>query len=323
MLHAREGERSVMTPQQVLLAVESVRRAQTDGRYAPHKPLLLLLALARAQQGESRLMTLGEVEPKLKELLRTFAPSSSVKTRHYPYWHLQSDAGRQLWQVEGPRSLIDRSPGATPNLGELKQPGVQAGFTPEVSRALMDQPGLLREAALRVLDAYFPETLHQDIAAAAGVDLEPPHQVQEPETPYLTQTLRRRKRDPEFRERVLRAYEWRCCVCGFDLRVGHMPAGLEAAHIQWHHMGGPDEEPNGLSLCALHHKLFDLGAFTIEPVSHRIEFSQHAVAGVRGDAGELRHHGRPMLQPQHQDMNPAPIYLEWNRRNVFKAPVRA
>ena len=102
-----------------------------------------------------------------------------------------------------------------------------------------------------------------------------------------------------------------------------MPAGLEAAHIQWHHMGGPDDEPNGLSLCALHHKLFDLGAFTIEPVSHRIVFSQHVVAGVRGDAGELRHHGRPMLQPQHRDMNPAPIFLEWNRRNVFKAPVRA
>ncbi len=50
----------------------------------------------------------------------------------------------------------------------------------------------------------------------------------------------RRKREPGFRERVLRAYEHRCCVCGFDLRIGHLPAGLEAAHVQWHHVGGPD-----------------------------------------------------------------------------------
>ena len=34
--------------------------------------------------------------------------------------------------------------------------------------------------------------------------------------------------------------------------------------------------PNGLSLCALHHKLFDLGAFTVEPTEQRVVFSQHA-----------------------------------------------
>ena len=28
---------------------------------------------------------------------------------------------------------------------------------------------------------------------------------------------------------------------------------------------GPDEEQIGLALCSLHHKAFDLGAFTIQP----------------------------------------------------------
>jgi hypothetical protein len=41
-------------------------------------------------------------------------------------------------------------------------------------------------------------------------------------------------------------------------------------------------EANGLSLCALHHKLFDLGAFTLEPDGLRIAFSRHAIAGSRG-----------------------------------------
>jgi putative restriction endonuclease len=132
----------------------------------------------------------------------------------------------------------------------------------------------------------------------------------------------RRRRDPGFRERVLRADEYRCCVCGFDLRIGLTPAGLEAAHIQWHHLGGPDIEPNGLSLCALHHKLFDLGAFTVEPSEHRVIFSQHAISGGRGMAGELQFHGRAIHPPQHGGLLPAPEFLAWNVKNVFKAPAR-
>jgi putative restriction endonuclease len=121
---------------------------------------------------------------------------------------------------------------------------------------------------------------------------------------------------------VLRAYEYRCCVCGFDLRVGRTSAGLEAAHIQWHHAGGPDIEPNGLALCSLHHKLFDLGAFTVEPSEHRVVFSQHAISGERGMAGTLQFHGQAIHPPQHADLLPAPEFLAWNLKNVFKSPAR-
>lgn len=57
---------------------------------------------------------------------------------------------------------------------------------------------------------------------------------------------------------------------------------------------GPNIEPNGLSLCALHHKLFDLGAFTLEPASLKVVFSEHALAGSRGISGEPRH-ARPLI----------------------------
>lgn len=39
---------------EVLDAFENIRRAQRAGVYAPHKPLLILLALARVQRGEPR-----------------------------------------------------------------------------------------------------------------------------------------------------------------------------------------------------------------------------------------------------------------------------
>ena len=75
--------------------------------------------------------------------------------------------------------------------------------------------------------------------------------------------MNRQRRDPNFRANVLRAYEYRCAVCGFDVRLGPSPVALEAAHIKWHQAGGPDLEVNGLALCVLHQRLFDRGAFTL------------------------------------------------------------
>jgi putative restriction endonuclease len=157
---------------------------------------------------------------------------------------------------------------------------------------------------------------------AAGVDLDEPAWVAEATASYVLPRLGKRRRNGEFRERVLRAYEFRCCVCGFDLRIGHVPAGLEAAHIMWHNVGGPDVEPNGLSLCALHHKLFDLGAFTVDPNGYRVVFSQHAMAGDRGLTGALQHHGQSIHLPLEVTLRPDPEYLAWSLKSVFKKPSR-
>lgn len=184
-------------------------------------------------------------------------------------------------------------------------------------------PGLLQAVAARTLETHFPATLHADIVATLGLELDGANELREGATAALDHTTAaRRRRDPGFRDRVLRAYEYRCCVCGFDLRIGHMPAGLEAAHIQWHHVGGPDIETKGLSLCALHHKLFDLGVFTVEPTQHRVVFSQHAVSASQGMASELQFHGRAIHPPQHVDLLPAPEFLAWNTQNLFKTPAR-
>lgn len=312
-----------MTPIQVLDAFDNIRRAQRAGVYAPHKPLLILLALSRLQHGSPRLVEFSTIDTTLRQLLSEFGPSSAAKSRHYPFWHLATDGNGAIWQLQGPQELLRRPAGATPTLGELRENHVEGGFPEPIQNALRDTPGLLEAVASHVLETNFPETLHADITAALGLDLSgaPGVRVAEvssssyPESP-------RRGRDPSFRERVLRAYEYRCCVCGFDLRLGLSPAGLEAAHIHWHHMGGPDIEANGLSLCSLHHKLFDLGAFTVDPAGHRVVFSQFAISGNRQPTGELQYHGRPIHPPQDGAFLPAPAFLQWNRDNVFKAPAR-
>jgi putative restriction endonuclease len=93
-----------------------------------------------------------------------------------------------------------------------------------------------------------------------------------------------------FRARVPTAYEYRCAVCGFDVRLGSVSVALDAAHIRWHQAGGPDEERHGLALCVLHHKLFDLGAFTLAPGCRLLVSDQ--VNGTSGvEEALMRHHG--------------------------------
>ena len=46
---------------------------------------------------------------------------------------------------------------------------------------------------------------------------------------------------------VLTAYEYRCTVCGFDVRLAGVSVALDAAHIRWVQAAGPDEETYGLA----------------------------------------------------------------------------
>src|ERR1019366_9264129 len=70
-------------------------------------------------------------------------------------------------------------------------------------------------------------------------------------------------RDPQFRESVLEAYQYACCICSLKLQIGTSAFGVEAAHIKWHQAGGPPTIPNGLALCLIHHKALDRGAITL------------------------------------------------------------
>jgi hypothetical protein len=47
-------------------------------------------------------------------------------------------------------------------------------------------------------------------------------------------------------------------------RVANSRASASLTDAGWFSFGGPDDLDNGLALCALHHKLFDLGALGLD-----------------------------------------------------------
>jgi len=85
--------------------------------------------------------------------------------------------------------------------------------------------------------------------------------------------------------------------------------------------GGPNTEENGVALRALHHRMFDRGAFTISE-NLRILISQR-VYGTKGiSEWLLRYHDQYMLKPQSKMFFPDSEYLMWHKNQVFREPAR-
>ena len=296
--------------QELPRAFDRVRVWQREGQRAVHKPLLVLLALGKLRRGDQSASQFSDIEEPLRKLLEQFGPSSAASSRHYPFWHLRTDG---LWMLDGPPAILERPPGATPTLTELREERVAGSFAPAILEALRRDRSLIPRLARRIVHAHFPESLQQDVLDAVGIDAE---------DVSGSSATGRPRRDPSFRERVLRAYEQRCCVCGHDLRLGGQVVGLEAAHIRWFQAGGPDIEPNGLALCSLHHKLFDLGVFTVLREQCVVVVSQHVTGSDEARARMLSYHGAGLIPPQSSNFAPRAEFLDWHKKQVFKEPQR-
>ncbi len=130
---------------------------------------------------------------------------------------------------------------------------------------------------------------------------------------------RRRPWPPRFRNIVLTAYYEQCAICKYDIKLNGAAVALEAAHIQMHSAGGPDEVNNGLALCVMHHKLFDLGALTVDR-NMNIRVSE-LVVGDWGRKLNDEFHEKPIALPRSDTMAPSPQYIHWHNEQIFKGIV--
>ena len=236
--------------------------------------------------------------------MREFGPKRTVQRTQLPFWRLQNDG---VWEIPGADGIKISLSGDV-NRGDLFRNEVAGGFTEDIALRLQNDTRLALEIVQNMLDAHFPTSIHEDILQAVGIEL-------------TLEGPRRLKRNPNFRANILRAYEYRCAVCGFDVRLGHNPVALEAAHIKWHQAGGPDLEVNGLALCSLHHKLFDRGAFALT-ANLEILVSDDAYGSVGFQEWLMRFHGQKLNFPQRQTYYPSESFTQWHVKEVFQGEYR-
>ena len=282
------------------------------GKRAAHKPLLVLYAIGKLLRGESRLISFKNSEDHLKDLLKEFGPWKSNHLRpQYPFWRLRNEKDK-IWEIpdenkiqEGKRKNGESTGDAI--IGDLRRHGV-GGFLEPIASQIQNDSKLAFEIVHNLLDAHFPVSYHEDILQTVGIGFE-------------TQMPHLQSRDPKFRENVLKAYHYKCAVCGFDVKLRHQPVALEASHIKWHRAGGPDTEVNGLALCSLHHKLFDRGVFTLS-TQLEVLVSEYANGSVGFEEWLMKFHGRKINFPQRRSYYPEMESINWHLKEVFKKPYR-
>ena len=294
-----------MNREQILQRFETLRQWGSGGERAPHKPLLVLYAIGKLLRGEDRLISYADdIEENLKNLLREFGPRCDHYNPQFPFWRLQNDG---IWEVSDADKIRQTASGDA-YITDLREHNASGGFNETISEQLQNDPELTFDIIQSLLDAHFPPSFHEDILQA--VDIELP-----------LQAFDTRTRISNFRNNILRAYEYKCAVCGFDVKLGTSPIALEASHIKWQKAGGPDEAVNGLALCVMHHKLFDRGAFTL---SKRLEILVSDDAhGTKGFQEWLMDFHRQKINfPQRQSYYPEVEFIGWHVREVFQGNYR-
>lgn len=114
------------------------------------------------------------------------------------------------------------------------------------------------------------------------------------EREYAIRAIKQRLHQPEFRGRVMLAYEQKCTVC--SLRHGRL---LDAAHIIGDDKAhGIPVVANGLSMCKIHHAAYDADLLGITP--------DHV---VRINSGLMQEMDGPMLTHGLQEMDGRSITL--------------
>ena len=294
-----------MNRERILQSFETLEQGQSEGRRAPHKPLLVLYAIGKLLRDEDRLISYtDDIEENLENLLREFGPRRDRNNPHYPFWRLQNDG---IWEVTN-ADRIRLTDSGDPYITYLRNYNVSGGFNETVFDQLQNDSELVFEVIHKLLEKHFPPSIHEDILQAANIEL--------PLQAFDTKT-----HVSNFRKDVLRAYEYKCAICGFDVKLGASPIALEASHIKWKSYGGPNEAVNGLALCVMHHKLFDRGAFTLSR-QWQVLVSDEAHGSVGLQEWLKDFHGQTINLPQRQTYYPEMDYIGWHVREVFQGDYR-
>ena len=123
---------------------------------APHKPLLLLLAVQKLARGEQRLLAIDDWTRSLQPLLECVLPDRETSPLQ-PIWKLES----ALWTVELGGKEVRKSVSDEVDVSLLSQIGVVAGFS-EQTASIITRAKCFEEIVEFIISEFLSE-IHEDL----------------------------------------------------------------------------------------------------------------------------------------------------------------
>lgn len=304
--------------------ISKLRVDRNSSRYtvgkAPHKPVLLLSLILLDRNDRVDLLnikpdlTLRETWGQLWECLDYSRPGPI----HLPMYHMKSEG---FWTLDPKDGLSLHQP---KSLGELMGMTDRISILPDVV-PLFQEEKTRNEIINSILHGgYFSEgeinnlrIFIKDYDGSFEYEEQLNHLLNnEFKMDLKAEDIMQTKRDPAFRRGILGAYDERCAVCELKLTTTSGISVIDAAHILPFSRFHNDDLRNGLSLCKMHHWLFDKGIMTIDnryqvKVSTSIE-AEHP-EGAISDVSR-----KEILLPKDANKYPSHIALEWHRNEIFQ-----
>jgi len=145
-----------------------IEPVDAQGNRRPHRPLLVLYALGKLEEGERRL-SYKQIDQDVGELLDIFGPPHDTSAK-YPFWYLRKDG---VWEVEDAAEIPQRKGKNQPLVSAMKDRDTHGWFSEDVWAALRGNPYLRHDVAQMMLEKCFPNILHRDILDAVGLSFTP------------------------------------------------------------------------------------------------------------------------------------------------------
>jgi len=272
------------------------------GKYAPHKPLLLLCLIDLADGGALAQPLLGKT-PELR--LRFDSYWSIVQPRwggrpglDLPFHHLSSQGFWTALREDGQRS---NSADTTKSIE----------IDPEFFACLNDKTFRF-EARMVLVGAWFPDLEQSALFSALGftkVQMKQASFRLREETPLYEA----KGRDARFRITVVTQYRFTCALTGFGAHTSRGSTLVEAAHIHAFAQSRNDNPDNGLALSRDAHWMFDEYLWTIDN-NYRVVVAEEVFTEWGPEAYWLKkRHGQPLVFMEGVTMRPSQEYLARHR----------
>jgi len=279
-----------------------------SGRFAPHKPLLLLCILELAEE--------GRLDPPYLRL------SADLVLRFQAFWRIVVSRWMTRPDLRMPFHHLSNQGFWRPLTADMK-PSRHRSTTevveldPSFALAIRDEAFRRRMRAV-LIDIYFPRleqialrTLTKTDSAMAQADAD---EIRE----EARETARRTGRDARFRIQVVTAYLFTCALTGYSLTTLSGSSIVDAAHIHERSDSKNDDPRNGLALCKNAHWMFDEGLWSVTD-----EFKVLVAEGKFTDWSptgfSLRScHGTSLFFQRGCTLRPDTKYLAWHREHRFR-----
>ncbi len=140
-------------------------------------------------------------------------------------------------------------------------------------------------------------------------------------------TVKFKLRSRGFRQAIIEAYDYRCCICGLKLcSLDKLQWEVQAAHIIPHRFFGKDDIWNGLALCQLHHWAFDVGLFSfnedlklISSLKSEILENDHGMIFNFSFLDHFQSNNCFLRLPKTNNHYPDIAAINWHRNNIYSS----